>query len=74
MLRPTLPGLLAHVRCVTLLGTSGATAALRTAVVSKEAERTAPKGFFSFPTQALASKTLPVVAGTLCRCRGGRMM
>ena len=32
MLRPTLPGLLAHVRCVTLLGTSGATAALRTAV------------------------------------------
>ena len=31
-------------------------------------------GVFSFPTQALASKTLPVVAGTLCRCRGGRMM
>jgi hypothetical protein len=32
MLRPTLPGLLAHVRCVTLLRTSGVTAALRTAV------------------------------------------
>jgi hypothetical protein len=43
-------------------------------VVSRESERTAPKGLFSFPTQALASKTLPVVAGTLCRCRGGRMM
>ena len=46
----------------------------RPPTIASQRKRGGWVGVFSFPTQALTSKTLPVVAGTLCRCRGGRMM